>query len=181
VVLSLVFYSLPYLFLNSTRPLVPLFSKSSSLRSNRVKRYFSDRPDLYHQYSEIIAPFYKDISIFHTDRERLYFASHMSFHDDYQEIAGILLGLDEDTIGLATGSNDWEYPLWVLTEQQFGSQDILFENVEVKNQTAQLYLSEEVQPLFVVATNHADLASLRGEGYRIMYDTPTVDLLVKIQ
>jgi hypothetical protein len=181
VVLSLVFYSLPYLFLNSTRPLVPLFSKSSSLRSNRVKRYFSDRPDLYHQYSEIIAPFYKDISIFHTDRERLYFASHMSFHDDYQEIAGILLGLDEDTIGLATGSNDWEYPLWVLTEQQFGSQDILFENVEVKNQTAQLYLSEEVQPLFVVATNHADLASLRGEGYQIMYDTPTVDLLVKIQ
>jgi len=181
VVLSLAFYSLPYLFLNATRPLVPLFAKSASLRSNRVKRFFSDRPDLYHEYSELIAPFYKDISIFHTDRDRLYFASQLSFHDDYQEITDILLNLDDDMIGLATGANDWEYPLWVLTDQHFGSQDILFENVDVRNQTAQLSLSGDELPLYIVATNHADLASLRGDGYQIMYDTPTVDLLVKIQ
>lgn len=181
VVLSLAFYSLPYLFLNSARPLVPLFAKSSSLRSNLVKRFFSDRPDLYHEYSEIIAPFYKDISIFHTDRERLYFASQMSFHDDYQEITDILLRLGVDTIGLSTGSNDWEYPLWVLTDQQFGSQDIFFENVDVDNQTSRLSISVEGQPHFIVATNHANIASLRRQGYQIMYDTPTVDLLVKIR
>ena len=72
----LIVYSLPFLFLNDSRPLVPLFKENSRFGPILVKRFFSNRPYLYDEYATIISPYYKGISVLSTDRTALLFAAN---------------------------------------------------------------------------------------------------------
>jgi hypothetical protein len=177
--LILAVYSLPYLFLNSTRPLIPLFPKTSVLRSNRVKRFFSDHPDLYNEYAEIIAPFYKDISVLHTPRQRLYFSSNMSYYQDYIDVSRRILELDAGDIGLNLGANDWEYPLWVLTGRHFSEGFPHFVHVAVKDQSAALLPVSDTGPDYVVSSENADWEYLVRGDYKVILDTQSLDLNLK--
>ncbi len=177
IVLSMVFWSIPYLTLNTTRPLVPLFSRSSSLRNYSIKSFFSDRPDLYNEYSEIIAPLYKDVSVLRTDRSQQYFSSYSSIYQDYSVVMNVVNQLDEKVIGLELGNNDWEYPIWVFAGNNAIRRSPVFVHVGVEN------ITKDLEPRFVnlpdfVISSKGDFSNFIVErNYKVIVDTPTLDLL----
>lgn len=114
---TLFLYSLPYLFLNETRPLVPFFEQGSAFRTKKVKKFFSNRPLLYYELSSPLSPFYKGRSVFITEREKLYFMSQFDYYEDYVDVMKEVEESEVDVLGLHLGSNDWKYPLWVLLEK----------------------------------------------------------------
>jgi len=175
--LGLTIYSLPYLFLNSTRPLVPLFSDSSSLRSNKIKQFFSDRPDLYDEYKEIISPLYKDVSVLRTDRSQQYFSSYSSIYQHYSVVMNAVNQLNEKVIGLELGSNDWEYPIWVFAGNNAIRRSPVFFHVGVENITKDLGLRFVNLPDYVISSKGDFSIFFKEMDYKIIVDTPTLDLL----
>jgi hypothetical protein len=176
--LGLSIFSLPYLFLNSTRPLVPLFSADSNLRSNKVKHFFSNRPDLYQEYKEIIAPFYQDSSVLHADRLRMYFSSNKSLYQDYSSVMDAVNELDEEFLGLHLGRNDWEYPIWVMADRLNTNGEPGFIHVGVENESQILDSNPDFVPKYVISTDYLHLSEIMQTSYEIMVDTKSIDLLV---
>jgi len=179
MVLCLSFYSLPYLFLNSTRPLVPLFSDNSAFKSNQVKKFFSNRPNLYTEYREIIAPFYKDISVLHTDRQEMYFSSNVGMYQDYLTVMNAVNELDEEYLGLHLGSNDWEYPIWVMADRLGSEEYPKFIHFEVENESKKLETYLDILPRYVISSGNSLSVGLSINNYSIIIDTPTIDLLIR--
>jgi len=179
IALSLVAYSLPYLTLNDTRPLIPLFKRSSPLRNNSIKRFFSDRPDLYNEYSEIIAPLYKDVSILRTDRSQQYFSSNSSLYQDYLVVMTAVNQLDEKVIGLELGNNDWEYPIWVFADQHATKGSSEFVHVGVDNITRILDPIPDKLPEYIISTKGQSSIFIGKYNFEIVIDTSEIDLLRK--
>jgi len=176
--LSLTIYSLPYLFLNNSRPLVPLFSESSKFRSNKIKQFFSNRPDLYDQYKEIISPFYQDISVLHTDRQRMYFSSNKGLYQDYSSVMKIVNELDQEKLGLHLGENDWEYPIWVMSNRLDSEGLPGFIHVGVDNESRKLGGDPLIAPKYIITTmDHSDLSEKLHISYKTVIDTDSIDLL----
>ena len=176
---SLFIFCLPFVFLNSTRPLVPFFTVDSPLRSNLVKRFFSNRPNLYDEYSIIIAPFYKDISILHTDRQLLYFSSSIKLHEDYLTVINMINNLDEEYIGLDLGENDWEYPLSVLTNRSDPAGFPYFIHVNVGDISRHLNGDTDLYPDYVISTKKSGADWLIANHYELVVDTLSIDLYQK--
>lgn len=177
--LVLTIYSLPYLFLNSTRPLVPLFSDSSSFRSNKINQFFSNRPDLYDEYKEIISPFYQDRSVLHTERQRMYFSSNKSLYQDYSSVMEIVNELDEGILGLHLGENDWEYPIWVLSNRLDSDGLPGFIHVGVENESRKLSIYPINAPKYILSTDYSSLSEEMDHPYEIILHTDSIDLLVR--
>ena len=177
VVLSFAVTSIPYLTLNETRPLVPVFKKSSPLRSDQIRRFFSDRPELYEEYKEIISPFYEDQSVLRTDRHTQYFSSISSFYQDYISVVDVINQLDTDVVGLHLGSNDIEYPIWVLSNRHSEPGTPVFLHIDVVGISNNLEPAEEELPRYVLSTRMTEDGSINGVNYSTIIDTPTIDLL----
>ena len=175
---GLFIYSLPYLFLNSTRSLVPLFSDSSPLRSTKIKHFFSDRPDLYDEYKEIISPFYQDSSVLRTNRQKLYFSSNKSIYHDYLSVMEMVNELDEEYIGLHLGADDWEYPIWVLADRLDSRSKPGFIHVGVEDHSNVLYRNPVIIPKYFISSDHKRLSEVMNKTYEILVDTESIDLLV---
>jgi hypothetical protein len=176
-VISFSLYSVPYIMLNSTRPLVPIFRKDSPLRSNQVKRFFSNRPNLYDEYADIIAPFYKDLSVLWTDREILYFSSNMSIYQDYRLVMNAVNDLDEEGIGLHLGSNDWEYPIWVLAGRNASAGSPRFMHIAMDDISQNLTQDMNSLPRYIISTRMSNSGLIAGKEYEILIDTPSISLL----
>jgi hypothetical protein len=175
--LILTVYSLPYIFLNSTRPLVPLFSAESNLRSNKIKQFFSNRPDLYDEYQEIISPFYQDRSVLHTDRQRMYFSSNKSLYQDYSSVMEIVNELDVENVGLHLGGNDWEYPIWVLADRINHDGVPGFVHVGVEDISKIKDSNSNQLPKYIISTDPSRLSEVTNITYDIIVDTDSIDLL----
>ena len=169
--------SIPYLTLNETRPLVPIFRKNSPFRSNQIRRYFSDRPELYEEYKKIISPFYLDQSVLRTDRQIQYFSSTSSQYQDYQVVMEKINQLDIASVGLHLGSNDLEYPIWVLSNQHAEPGTPAFRHVDVVGMSKNLEPGEVELPNYVLSTRMLEDGSINGVKFSIILDTPTIDLL----
>ncbi len=170
--------SLPYLFLNSTRPLIPLFSDSSILRSSTIKHFFSNRPDLYDEYSEIISPFYQDSSVFRADRQELYFSSNKRIYQDYLSVMEMVNELDEEYLGLHLSANDWEYPIWVLADRLDSRSEPGFIHVGVEDQSSILDRNPSIVPNYIISSDHKHLSDVMNKTYELLVDTESIDLLV---
>lgn len=171
------FYSVPYLTLNSTRPLVPIFKKGSFLRTNQVRRFFSDRPPLYNEYAELIAPFYINQSVLRTDRQIQYFASTKSFQSDYLEVMSAVNQVETDWIGLHLGSNHLEYPIWVLADKHGAVQSPEFFHIRVVGKSGEIGEKMDLLPDYIISTKIKDRDWIDAESYNIVVDTPTIILL----
>lgn len=57
-----------------------------------------------------------EATLFNTDRITLYFENRPELQPRYIEVISIIQDEECDTIGLDMGSDDWEYPLWVLLD-----------------------------------------------------------------
>lgn len=176
VSLSLIFYCIPFIFLNSTRPLVPIFPSESPLRSNQVKRFFSNRPKLYSEFSEIIAPFYKDLSILNSDRQVLYFSSTMGIYEDYLTVTDFIRGIDEEYIGLDLGGNDMEYPIWVFVKRFDFERIPIFIHVGIEDISQRLIEKSDFYPDYIISTKFSPWGWLTENGYEVIVDTPSIDL-----
>ena len=179
ILISLVSYSIPFLMLNSTRPLVPLFRHRSPLRNTSIKRWFSDRPDRYIQYAEIISPFYRDASILRTDREEQYFAGYPLIFEDYVQILDTVSQLDPEVVGLDLDSDTWEYPIWAFSGNHAINRQPLFIHVGVENITTGLGPYFVDSPVYIVSSKGKNSIFIDELGYKIIFDTPTLDLLEK--
>jgi hypothetical protein len=180
VLTSLLFLSsLPFLFLNETRPLVPLFKDSSRMGPKNVRRFFSNRPSLYEEYAQIISPYYQDMSILSTDRQTLYFSGNMSIYEDYKTVMNQVNLLNEDQIGLYLGTNHWEYPIWVLADRLQGVGYPEFYHLGVENISQLLDNSLETDPEFVISTRMPIDGRIGEYFYELILDTPSIDLYKK--
>jgi len=179
VAVILFLYSLPFLFLNSTRPWIPFFKDGSLFHTNVVKSFFSNRPKLYNQFSSVLSPFYQGRSILHTDRQKLYFMSQFDYYWDY---VGAMRKVNEsvpDEIGLCMESNDWEYPFWVLAGQHAQNGDLHFIHIDVNNRSQSLRKDEKPIPEYVLATRE-DCPTLAKASFEEIYNSDYVDLFKKI-
>ena len=176
-VLGFFSYSVPYLTMNSTRPLVPFFKKGSPLGSNQVRKFFSNRPELYKDYSELIAPFYKDQSVLRTDRQAQYFASNTSIYKDYQVVMAAVNQIESETIGLHLGTNHWEYPIWVLADRHASSGNPIFIHINVSTRSQSLIPENMNLPKYVISTRLLVDGNLDGSDYKVLIATPSIALL----
>ena len=92
IVLIIMFLgTLPYLFYNKSRPLLPLNNKSI-IYQDRIEGYFNNRPELFKQYKKII----NEIDI---NKNK---------------------NLIEESIALYIGGDSWDYPFWIMLKNKFG-------------------------------------------------------------
>jgi hypothetical protein len=172
-------FSVPFLLLNSTRPLVPLFKEDSFLATNTVKKFFSDHPKYYEDFSTIVAPFFKDKSVLHTDRQVLYFLSDFSAYYDYRQAMKVIEEEKPLEVGLVIGSNDWEYPIWVLSGSHAGEGEIEYRHIAVEDISRKLQQEQLPLPTLVLATREFD-QTIAGVEYEIILDTDYIDVLRKV-
>ncbi|NEQ17571.1 MAG: hypothetical protein F6K44_29140, partial [Moorea sp. SIO3E2] len=74
-------------------------------------------------------------SIFNTSRTEQYFNSRSRIQSGYLGAIDVLKSSKCTDIGLYLGDNDWEYPLWILLQEQTDS-PVRIEHINVKNTSA---------------------------------------------
>jgi len=179
--LLLVALSLPYLFLSTTRPVLPIFPRKSALKTtkpfrytrNKIDKYLRKNPDL----DEIIAPiklnFQTDQSVILTERSKLYFLASKRRYDDYVEAVDIVEALDVDDIGLVMHPNHWEYPFWVLSNTHAGQGDLTFRHL-FSDQTENGWILEGDEKPPVILSTHTHNLPFLDTAYKMIYDSPSV-------
>jgi len=172
-------FIVPFLLLNSTRPLVPFFEDDSVLNTNWVQKFFSDKPDQYKTFSKIFSPFFKGRSILHTDRRMLYFLSNFGTYYDYNRAMRVIGDENPLEVGLFLSSNDWEYPIWVFSGNHAGG-EIDFRHIGVEDISNNLQQEQRAFPSLVLATREFD-QTIAGVEYEIIFDTDSIDVLRKIE
>lgn len=162
---------------NDTKPLVPFFKADSPLRTNYIRRIFSNHPYLYNQYSEIIDPFYKETSILYTERKDQYFSGNRKIEDDYNEVMHSVTALDVKVIGLELRSNNWEYPIWVFVDRHAEKGLPEFIHVAVDDISSTLEPVQEEWPEYIISTMGSNSFFVEELNYRYIVDTRLIDLL----
>ena len=76
-------------------------------------------------------------SIFHKPREERYFMMVNQRYKNFALAADRLKDLGCRDIGLVTGEDDWEYPLWPLLQQR-GMKNIRIEHIDISGPTSGL-------------------------------------------
>lgn len=107
----LVLASLPWLFFNTSRPLVTI----PAVVMNRLA------PGITVNHS-----------ILTTAREEQYYANKPHFRQVFKEIAKEIGDSKCTQVGLEVGKDFWEYPLWKEVEKNANS-DVIFEHIHVAN------------------------------------------------
>jgi hypothetical protein len=77
-------------------------------------------------------PLIGERNVFSMSRDRQYFANHPSLYDPYERSVQFLSSSRCSDIGLVSGGDDWEYPLWVLLRESERHQ-FRIEHVNVRN------------------------------------------------
>jgi len=106
---GLLIASLPWLISNNSKPLLP------------------------------VVPFSSKPSIVATERLSQYFANRSDLEGQYREVTLVLKKMACRTIGVVSGGDDWEYPLWVLLHDTGDDFTILHSDVESTNGQYQVW------------------------------------------
>jgi dolichyl-phosphate-mannose-protein mannosyltransferase len=127
-------YSVPFLFLNTTRPLTALAGAGASRRAavpiERVKSYFVNR-DLY---------------------------------AEYRAVARIIKDEGVEEVGLCFGYDDYEYPLWVLVGREASRGRPRLRHVGVTDVSRRKEVHDRPAPVLVMATKRLDADLVHGKG-----------------
>jgi hypothetical protein len=179
--LLLVVFSLPFLFLSTTRPVLPVLSKKSAIKNtrpilftkNRIDKYLIQHPEL----GKIVAPirlnFQTDQSLFLTDRDQLYFFASKQHYDDYVGAVDTVLALDVDVVGLVLFSNHWEYPFWVFSDSHAGQGGLAFHHLIPEQLDDGSVSNVDQYPSVIISTKDQDFPFLKTE-YDLIYKSPRV-------
>jgi hypothetical protein len=179
--LFLVVFSLPYLFLSTTRPVLPILSKKSAIKNtkpilytkNRIDKYLIQHPELERIFAPIRLNFQTDQSLFLTERDQLYFFASKQRYDDYVGAVDVVMELDVDVVGLVLFSNHWEYPFWVLSNSHAGQSGLVFHHVIPEQLDDGSIPKIDQYPSVIISTKDQDLPFLKTE-YDLIYNSPRV-------
>lgn len=149
--------STPYLLLNRIRPLLPLWEDSSvffdpTTGKRKILPALDRSPALSSGLDSFLSIFYEGRSVNFTDRRDLYFMGNYDLYDPYMIVGHYLRNTPARQIGLIMDSNDWEYPLWALVNQQSSPGPLKFTHLEVNNVSKSLSSPDQASPELVVVT-----------------------------
>lgn len=103
-----------------------------------------------------LRPIVGETSILKVDRMSQYFAAKSQLQTDYTTVTQLTKGQACKNVGLIIVPNSWEYPLWVLLEQN-ASSSIRIEHVSVENMTqsiAQRPHYKDFSPCSIIAVGN---------------------------
>jgi hypothetical protein len=111
-------------------------------------------------------------SVLSSDRISQYFKNRPERAIPYDRAAALVRGTQCTEVGLITGGNDWEYPLWVLTGAANGS--LRLEHIAVDNVSGRM--SVGFTPCAVIATRPQpdEEIAYRGTTYKKVLETGSV-------
>jgi len=122
-------------------------------------------------------PFLGEKNIFKKERTAQYFASRPDYFRMYEKQAETVNALQCNDIGLMTGIDDWEYPIWVMTKA-YGKDDIHFEHLLVDNPSGML--TTDFSPCAILSTYllQEEIITYQGKEYAKVRDEKQLSLFV---
>lgn len=121
VITMLMAATLPWLFLNASKPLIG--NESTLAASPRITKNFMNP--------------WKNKGIFFTTRTESYFNNNSKMEVPYLEAVEQISELGCSNIGLIIGGDDWEYPIWVFLREKMG-ENVSITHVNVTNISQQI-------------------------------------------
>lgn len=109
IVIMLFLWSIPYIFYNHTKPLLPkitLANKQIVIKKPYFAKY---------------------------NREKLYFIQNEYLHEPMEEIINKLKTIKCKNIVLIGTQSDYEYPLWAMAKKKFNNQNFQINHIDVNN------------------------------------------------
>jgi 4-amino-4-deoxy-L-arabinose transferase-like glycosyltransferase len=125
-------------------------------------------------------PVFGSASVFTVPRERQYFANLPWLYEPYAGAAQQAAAGGCASVGLILGSDDWEYPLWVLLHDL--SPAIRIEHVNVQNVSAGSaaadpgYASFRPCALIVIREDPPQTVEVSGVAYRLTWQSRTLSV-----
>ncbi len=99
-------------------------------------------------------------NLFNTPREQLYFVERPGLQQSYQDLTNRLTANPNcNRIGLVLGTDEWEYPLWVMLRQR--EKKFVIHHTNVKNVSGQLEKSAGTPCLIVELNNTKNVARIK--------------------
>jgi 4-amino-4-deoxy-L-arabinose transferase-like glycosyltransferase len=102
-------------------------------------------------------------SIFVKDRAAQYFSNQPARMLPYENVAKAANALKCDRIGLMTGSDDWEYPIWALLDMY--GKNFTMEHIKVENQSGKLEGNFVPCAIIVTYPQTADTIVYQGKTF----------------
>lgn len=126
-------------------------------------------------------PIFSGNSIFISERNTQYFIKRPTLETPYHDAVQKVAGMKCTNIGLLIYGDDWEYPIWILSEKKFGSV-VRLEHVNVTNASKRKMQSNdpgnEFIPcaIFSLDPNSAPEITVVGRPYRREWSSSPVTI-----
>ena len=117
-------------------------------------------------------------SVLTSARAAQYFVSRPGLRESYAEAVRTALAGNPAEVGLMLGSDDWEYPLWVLAGKHAVRRAPVFLHVDVTDRSGALERAEQL-PDVIIATRRPRATDLEGQGYQVVYGAGPVCVLAR--
>ena len=177
--------SIPYLLMNTIRPVLPLWENDTVFYNTKVKefiytrvtKFVKQRPTLRKNLTPIASLFYEGRSVIHTERKELYFLGNFIDYYSYRSATKIIRDNDPHKIGLMMDSNDWEYPIWVLLRQPASKGPIQINHIQVEDISGRLESPQDKIPEYILATNNKYQKMIDLHGYELVYTSGSIQVL----
>jgi hypothetical protein len=106
---------------------------------------------LFHNYTR---PIIASKNILNTSRQEQYFMNRPELQEQYVAVSQKILAADAQNVGLMIQENDWEYPLWMLTEAL--SRGIQIRHTHIGNISSSLENTHTPYDVLVTVTEEDD-------------------------
>jgi len=133
LLISLFLYSVPYIFLNKSRPLMASIKKVSNLNYEIEKPYIANKK-----------------------RDELYFVRRPDLYQKYKIITEIIKENKCNKIGIIISGDNWEYPLWKFIKKDFNDYKIFHINVENSSRFSKYNNYTKLKPCAVIKITDLD-------------------------
>jgi len=162
--------SIPYLFLSSARPLLPIWKDGSVFyKPSGDRKFFQSlrrSPNIDQLFDSFLSIFYEGRSIETLDRFQLYFFSKPGEYYNYLQVCDYITEEPADVIGLLLEDNHWEYPIWVCLGQHASPGPRKIIHIGIENQSSFAQVETDLTPDMVIVTRKttSDLEILSHYG-----------------
>ena len=135
IIVSLLTFSVPFVFLNDSRPILNTGNFISLVKQNVRNQ----------QSTKVLAG---TDSILKVSRISQYFNNHPPFEEKYEKIADFINNHECSNIGIQIDEDSWEYPIWILLKRN-NKKNLRIEHVNVKNISSRIKL-EKFMPCIII-------------------------------
>ena len=184
IFLLLLIISTPYLLLNFSRPLLPLWEDDSVFYDTELERRIYSRidqnlenyPALSQKLSSAFSILYEGRSVVLTNRDELIFLGNFEPYYWYNAACHYVRNDPSQDIGLIMDNNQWEYPLWVLIGQHASSGPRNLYHINVDNISGTISNNNSPEPglILVTKSEYKDIIDL--SIYSQVYSSTSIQI-----